>query len=220
MRVILFVMCCIFMPPLTAQQSDFKNIDFTQADQIAQRHQGAALYNIPLLAHNLTFQLDTEVEKFRAIYYWVTHNIENDANLVDKNEYRQKKYKATPERLAQWNKTFKREVFNKLRAEKKTLCTGYAFLIQTLAQQSGLDCNIINGYGLANKSRFKNLDAPNHSWNTVKLNGKWYVCDATWSSGYTDETGIFVYDYDDRYFLMEVEEFGKSHLVGEMGVEW
>lgn len=219
MRRIFFILCCIFMLSLTAQQSDFNDIDFTKADQIAQRHQGAALYNIPLLAHNLTFQLDTDAAKFRAIYYWVTHNIENDAILVNKNDYNQKKHKDNPEALARWNNTFKREVFKRLRDDKKTLCTGYAFLIQALAQQAGLECEIIHGFGLANNSKSKNLDVPNHSWNTIKLDGKWYMCDATWSSGYTDETGAFVYDYDDRYFLMEVEEFGESHLVGEMEVE-
>lgn len=212
MRSAIFILFFNFMLPLWAQQSDFDKIDFTEADQIARRHRGEELYNVALLAHNLTFQLDTEAARFRAIYYWVTHNIKNDADLVDKNDSKRKLFKDDPERLNQWNTNFKKVVFQKLREDKKTLCTGYAYLIQELSQRAGLECEIIQGYGLANNSKFKNGDVPNHSWNAVKLDGKWYLCDATWSSGYTDATGVFEFDYDNSFFLMEPSEFLKGHL--------
>jgi transglutaminase/protease-like cytokinesis protein 3 len=44
------------------------------------------------------------------------------------------------------------------------------------------------------------------------LNGKWYLCDATWSSGYLDEKDSFIKVYNDGYFLTDPILFGKSHL--------
>jgi len=51
----------------------------------------------------------------------------------------------------------------------------------------------------------------NHSWNVVKLNNKWYLCDATWSSGYIDEYNVFIPEYNKGYFLTDPVLFAKSH---------
>ena len=63
-----------------AQLSDFKNIDFTRADHIAELNANSSLDNLPILAYNLTSKLPTEVEKFRAIYTWVCANVTGDPN--------------------------------------------------------------------------------------------------------------------------------------------
>ena len=56
------------------------------------------------------------------------------------------------------------------------------------------------------------MNIPNHSWNAVKLNNKWYLCDATWSAGYTDmSTFLFEYEFDNSFFLMEPKRFSKTH---------
>ena len=69
-----------------AQLSDFDHIDFKKADSIALVHKKANLKNLPELARNLTSTLDTEVEKFRAIYMWVCANVANDYRLYLKNK--------------------------------------------------------------------------------------------------------------------------------------
>ena len=61
--------------PLHAQISDFTHANFKKADSIALANSDEDLYNLPLLAHKLTSNLDTEAEQFRAIYFWVCHNI-------------------------------------------------------------------------------------------------------------------------------------------------
>ena len=55
----------------SAQKSDFKHINFNKADSIANLYKNEKLTNLPLLAYKLTYRLDTDVEKFRAIYIWV-----------------------------------------------------------------------------------------------------------------------------------------------------
>ena len=52
--------------------------DFSKADSIAFSHKGHSLRNLPVLTHQLTKDLTTDVEKFRAIFTWVCTNIEND----------------------------------------------------------------------------------------------------------------------------------------------
>ena len=62
------------------------------------------------------------------------------------------------------------------------------------------------------KLKIAGQTVPNHSWNAVKLEGKWYLCDATWAAGYTDmNTYLFHFDYDDKYFLMPPEKFAETH---------
>lgn len=196
---------------LQAQRSDFKAINLDNADRIAASLKGEALNNLPLLAHRLTNGLKTDVERFRAIYHWVCHNIKNDYDLMLINERKRRKLRDRPTERDHWNSTFSKTVFETLLKDKRTLCTGYAYLIKELCKLAGLECEIINGFGKTSSS-FKTMKIPNHSWNAVKLNGKWYLSDATWSSGYIDETYRFRFEYDDSYFLMAPEDFAKSHI--------
>ncbi|GAB5399278.1 MAG: hypothetical protein Aureis2KO_08630 [Aureisphaera sp.] len=212
MRTIIHIFIFTFIVPLHAQQSDFNEIDFWRADYIAKGHKGEELYDMQRLAHGFTTQLSTEVERFRVIYYWVCHNIAGDYYLTAENDAERLRLKDDPVALERWNHQFKKKAFTKLLMQKKTLCTGYAYLIKVLANLVGLECEIVYGYGQTIKAKFDKLVAPNHSWNAVKLDGKWYLCDATWSSGVIDmSTYSFEFKYDDSFFLMEPSEFAKSH---------
>ncbi|WP_130734945.1 transglutaminase domain-containing protein [Flavobacterium sp. J27] len=205
---ILFYLPCI----LVAQLSDFKTIDFTKADDVAAQYQGASLESLPVLSYNLTNSLTTEVEKFRALYTWVCNNIENDYYASEKNSSKRKKWYNDSLQLAKWDKLFTKETFEKLKNKKKTVCTGYAYLIKEMSQFAGLKCEIINGYGRTVTKNIKKRSVPNHSWNAVSLNDKWYLCDATWSAGFYDMgTNQFVSDFNDSYFLSDPIVFAKDH---------
>ena len=193
-----------------AQISDFKSVDFALADHIANINKGASLNNIPALAYNLTNKLDTDVEKFRAIYTWVCNNVKADIKQENKIFKKKRKYKNDSLRFLKWNNYYLKTVFSTLLKEKETMCTGYAYLIKELAYFANIKCEIINGYGRSVISNVNQLEIANHSWNAVKLNEKWYLCDATWSSGYTIGN-LFINDYNDGYFLTDPELFSKSH---------
>lgn len=91
------------------------------------------------------------------------------------------------------------------------MCTGYAYLIKELCYLANIECVIVDGYGRTVNSNINQLEIPNHSWNTIKLNNKWYLCDATWSSGYLDDERGFIKNYNDGYFLTDPILFGKNH---------
>ncbi len=56
---------------------------------------------------------------------------------------------------------------------KSTVCAGYSRILQCALNSVGIDCKYISG----------NTDSErdsNHSWNQVKIDGKWYNTDITW----------------------------------------
>ncbi len=193
-----------------AQISDFKSVNFKQADYNAKMNKGASLDNLPLLAHKLTSKLPTDVEKFRAIYTWVCQNITADINQQNKIFRKRKKYKNDSLGYIAWNNTYLKTTFKRLLEDKKTMCTGYAYLIKELSFLANIECEIVNGYGRSVASNIEALDIANHSWNAVKLNNKWYLTDATWSNGYIINS-TFIEDYNDGYFLTDPILFSKSH---------
>ncbi len=197
---------------IKAQVSDFKSIDFTRADNIARLNEGQNLDNLPILSYNLTHKLNTDVEKFRAIFYWVSNNINADDALNSKVLHKREKFKNDSLSFLNWDKKNKKKFFKKLIKQKRTICTGYAYLIKELCFFANIECEIINGYGRTVDSNVETLDLINHSWNAVKLNDKWYLCDATWANGYSDSKGTFVKEYNDGYFLTEPDLFKKSHI--------
>ncbi len=219
MRVLIVITAFIFLMPLRAQRSDFEAIDFWRADYIATQQQGEGLQQLPILVHHLTATLNTEVEKFRAIYYWVCHNIKGNYYLMRKNRNMIRKLENDAQALETWNNAIQKEVFKRLLTSNETLCTGYAYLLKEMAALAGIDSEIVHGTGIWNGNGSSSKDKSMHSWNAVKLNGKWYLCDATWSSGYIDmENLLFTFDYDDRFFLMEPEDFAKTHQPAQ--VKW
>ena len=204
----------IFSFVLHAQRADFSTIDFAKADSVAFIHKGESLENLPVLTHKLTANLTTDAEKFRAIYTWVCTNIENDYGSFLKTSSKRKKFAEDRDAFLEWNNSFTPKVFEKLVNEKKTACTGYAYLISELANLANLKCKIVNGYGRTSTLRLDENSIPNHSWNAVELNNKWYLCDATWSAGriLIEEGGPkFESDYHDGYFLADPALFIKNH---------
>lgn len=207
----LIILSLLFINFTFAQISDFKSVDFTLADHIANNNKGASLDNIPMLSYKLTHKLNTDVEKFRAIYTWVCKNIKADVKQENKIFKKKRKYKNDSLGFLKWNNSYLKTVFNTLLNEQKTMCTGYAYLIKELCFFANIKCEIINGYGRSVASNIDKLEMANHSWNAVKLNNKWYLCDATWSSGYTIGN-VFIKDFNDGYFLTDPILFSKSHF--------
>ncbi len=216
----IFLLTFLFSTLCCGQRSDFPAIDFKEADSIAALYKGESLTNLPVLTHKLTTDLSTPVEKFRAIYTWVSTNIENDYGAYLTTRKKRKKLADDREAYLEWNASFTPKVFAKLIADRKTACTGYAYLIREMASLAGFKCKIVNGYGRTPTLRLNEKSTANHSWNTIEIDGKWYLCDATWSAGRVmlQENGPeFQNDYFDGYFLADPELFIKNHYPLEIG---
>lgn len=121
---------------------------------------------IPSLVQYLTKPAKTETEKLRAISRWIASRIGYDGQLLETGL--RAGGRATPELL----QALKSENVLKTR---KTICQGYCNLLSSLSKQAGIEVVTISG-----QSRITNIS---HSWNAVKLSGKWYLLDATGMAG-------------------------------------
>lgn len=77
------------------------------------------------------------------------------------------------------------------------VCDGISSAFKLLCNIEGIECIKVSGLGVSNTR------SENHAWNKVKIDGKWYVADATWgrSSGYVNH----------RYFLIDESDASKTH---------
>ena len=171
-KKLLFIFLGFLSLPTFAQKSDFASLNFKKADAAAHQYKGASLESLPVLSYNLTNSLSTDVEKFRAIYFWICTNIENDYYAYLKNKKARKRLEKDSLKLAVWNADFTKKTFKKLLKEQKTVCTGYAYLIKELANLADIKCEIIEGYGRIGDDNIGKLSMVNHSWNAIQLNNK------------------------------------------------
>lgn len=198
---------------MNAQVSDFPTISFEKADKIALEYKNENLSNLPELVYKLTSDLTTDAERFRAIFKWVCSNVANDYSLYARNMRKRQRYKHDSLKLNNWNERFQKIAFRKLLRDRKTICTGYAYLIKELANLANIECEIIHGFARTSTINIENLDVPNHSWNAVKLNGNWYLCDPTWASGIPNPTSnLFKFQFNSGFFLADPRLFAVNHF--------
>ncbi|MBI4338478.1 MAG: hypothetical protein HY680_00835 [Chloroflexi bacterium] len=145
------------------------------------------------LASYLTAPAQNDLEKTLAIYRWITENI-----AYDFPSYLSGKY---PDQSA--DAALKR---------RTGVCAGYANLFQTLGKYAGLGVVVVEGwskgYGYVNNQLD---DRPNHAWNAVLIDGKWYLVDSTWGSGFISQEKQFVRQFNDYYFLAPPQQLILDH---------
>jgi hypothetical protein len=87
---------------------------------------------------------------------------------------------------------------------------GYSALFETMCRKAGIECETVAGFAkIAPEDIGQKQKQTNHSWNVVKLYGKWYLIDATWAAG--DYNRKYVKNFDDSYFLTDPKYLIYSH---------
>ncbi|XP_016851781.2 kyphoscoliosis peptidase [Anolis carolinensis] len=148
----------------------------------------------------ITEEARSPLEKARAIWVWLCHNIEYDVDgflgLSEKIH--------SPEQVL---------------LTRKGVCSGYAHLYREMCKEAGLSCVGVSGHGRgAGYSQGQSFlqKKSNHMWNAVKLEDQWFLLDACWGAGLVDvEKGLFVPKHDDFFFLTDPEDFIQSHWPDE-----
>lgn len=82
------------------------------------------------------------------------------------------------------------------------VCDGYARTTSYLLDKLGID----------NKYVLGTSDGELHSWNKVKVDGKWYNVDVTWDDPSTSKNGKYNY----KYFLIDDKTMSKTHKEKKM----
>ena len=142
----------------------------------------------------------SEVEKVWLIFVWITEHI-----AYDDESYR----------LQKSSYTEPHDIFWKL----KCTCEGFAMFFKYLCNRLGFECIRISGYSKgANFNTDKQITRTDHSWNAVKIDGRWEYVDCTWGVGYTKENPFlpgfseFIKKMQPFYFLTPPQFFIYDHF--------
>lgn len=167
-----------------AGEINLRSFDYSLADSIA-LNCNENFKETSELSYVLTKDLKTEHEKFRSIFRWVTNNI----------AYSYSAQKVEPIYVLK---------------KKKAICSGYSNLLADLCKHANLECEVVVGYAKSLDKSIGKLKEINHAWNAIKLNGDWYLVDATWAAGYVEKRK-FTKAFDEYYFLTKPNEFMYRH---------
>ncbi|XP_034957065.2 kyphoscoliosis peptidase-like [Zootoca vivipara] len=147
---------------------------------------------VPLITKGANSQL----EKARAIWIWLCHNIKYDVNGF--LGFSEKIH--TPEQVLRTG---------------RGVCSGYAHLYRDMCREAGLTCAEVSGYGRgAGYSQGQSClqKKSDHMWNAVQLGGQWFLLDVCWGAGLVDvEKRLFIPRHEDFFFLTDPEDFVESH---------
>ncbi|MBN9163252.1 MAG: hypothetical protein J0I07_19955 [Myxococcales bacterium] len=88
------------------------------------------------------------------------------------------------------------------------VCAGYARLLADLGKATGDEIVYITGDV---RSKDSPMEAEHHAWNAARINGAWYLIDATWNAGYPKD-GAFEKRYQTEYLFTPPEQFVLSHF--------
>ncbi len=141
---------------------------------------------VAALAKGIIKDASTDYDKALAIHNWIADNIYYDYDLY----YNRVEWKLiTPKTVLE---------------TKKTVCDGYAKLIEAMYNAVGIPCFYIRGISSSGIG---------HAWNIAYAGGQWIVIDATWDSGNTYEYGKFTKGpFRTTYFGMNPDEFSETHI--------
>ncbi|KAM8915797.1 kyphoscoliosis peptidase [Spinachia spinachia] len=184
---------------LFASSEVFVGVDSRVVTAAAElREQG--VYDVKSIVQSITHGARDELERLRAIWVWLCHNIEYDVSG----------YLGHSEKLSS-----PQEVI----AAGRAVCCGYSSLCTEMCREVGIECREVPGHskgiGYLQGQSLKNVKS-DHLWNCVLLGGHWFLLDACWGAGRVDvQRQSFVKRFDDFYFLTDPEEFIESHFPDE-----
>ncbi len=200
----------------TAQPLNYKT-DFTSVDAFAR----GIKYNGDLnkLTQTLIAPYNTDILKIRAIFIWITDNIEYDYKLFNEGNMSSgfsctgKKEVCAAAKLAYENE-YVANVLNK----EKGVCSGYAMVFKKMCEIANINCERVSGY---TKSYPHQIGIPlsiTHDWNAVQIDSNYYFIDATWAAGRcsaNEETGKlkdFIKSYNNYYWLTPFHKLAQNHF--------
>jgi transglutaminase/protease-like cytokinesis protein 3 len=154
---------------------------FRAIDEYALKAPDKAAASIDSLGAYLARPEWSELEKARAIWRWITANIDYD---VGKHNY------------------YAEETLR----DRRGTCQGYAELFVLLARRAGVTALEITGYGRGSGFRPGGSVKNDHAWNAVRIDSRWYLLDITHGAGHVSG-GHYNRHYQERYFLTPPGEF-------------
>ncbi len=128
------------------------------------------------ITDSLTGRCDTDLEKGRAIFVWITEHISYDCG-------RQNRVEVEPDE-ALHPLYYTQQQVELILKTRRTRCDGFSFLFKIMCRLAGVYATTVEGYA---KFDGRKVDAatvePNHAWNAVCYDGNWHETDLTAATG-------------------------------------
>jgi len=174
-----------------------------QVDDIALQIPPAYTRTTQGIADYYTWKFHDQTQRARAIFIWVTENIDYDVDKMFAIE-NGARYNSDQEKSD--------DAKNTLRI-KKGVCWDYACLFSDIANKAGLNSFVILGY----TSNHYFGDYIGHAWCAAEIDSKWYLFDPTWGAGGLRQYNIsrrteFKRRINNLYFMTPPEELIKTHM--------
>lgn len=171
------------------------------------------------LAALIDKDFETDADKARAIYSWITTSVKFDVDTqFSKKKKKRLKYKDKVDRAQKLQK-------RRIQMEKKALtqhlavAEGYATLYKRVCELCGIYGYIVKGTGKLRTFDIGKLPRmQNHWWNVVQIDKEWFFVDAAMGAGtvdYTEKT--YQNDFNEKYFFTAPEVFFLNHFPKEKG---
>lgn len=154
------------------------------ADRKALQIPRSSTYAADSIAAYIRSNFTTEREKVRAVYTWITQNIEYSTDSM----YHFRSWGTDPEiKMAA------------ILRRRKGVCENYAALFAGIVNKCGVPAVVITGYTKIGGT----VTWTGHGWVAVKVAEDWLLCDPTWDAGHYNSY---------RYFLVPPAEFIHTHM--------
>ena len=93
------------------------------------------------------------------------------------------------------------------------VCAGYANLLAAMGTAASETIVVVSGD--ARSPDGKELTGGGHAWNAAKVQGKWYLIDATWDSGHVSQEKGFTKAYSTEYLFPPPRTMALDHFPRE-----
>lgn len=192
----------------------FQNLssqDYNKIDEIVKNYP-SKFKSIEQLANRIKKDFNTDLEKTRAAYYWISNNITYDYKSFLKGTNGYYSIKISDRNYEKEIFALEKEYARKVLKKKTGVCEGYAQLLKFTLTELGVEAYVISGYAKTNSRQIGRIkNTPNHAWNGVKINGEWKLIDATWSTGNTEKNPT-TFNFNDTYFFIDPKKMILNHF--------
>lgn len=209
--------------------------DFDSIDAIVSLY--PTTYTTPKkLADQISKDFDTELDKAKAIYFWITKNISYDYKEAGKyytdyaNSYKSLRHNPFPsfrssnylgydksksgsKKHLKNEKKYREKISKRVISGGVAVCEGYTQLFKSLCDHLGITCFYVLGNAKNQIHHIGKEYRVDHAWNIIEIDFKKYLIDTTWgSTGYYDiDTQEFIEAPNYFYFGTTPEAFIKEH---------
>lgn len=187
---------------------------FERTDSIVKNYP-ANFNSLNDLTSKINLDFDNQIDKTRAVFYWISNNISYDiefSKILENNKINAFSYKNEKEKLEKEKKFISDLAINTFKSQK-AICFGYSALFYILCNKLNIESKVIKGDLKSNPLQIGKEIQINHAWNIVKLNDKWEYIDCTLAAGnISSKTDEFIFKFNDAFFLTSPELFYLNHF--------